>query len=256
MKKLFGFAALLLASSLALGATVPRLFPEGVKLETIQAKGANGVKVKNSSGTDILTVSEAGAAVVGRSDHTGFHRFYAGNYGITVSGKDTPYNIAFGRSNSAVGWGVLGADSTSAFRLYAGGTGASPSAGTELGNVTQAGAWTWGPTTGGTTHGWYGGIRTLSSEMTLSDGVNMANKTGATVNNAVGNINCLTGGVYGQIIYIRMGGSGSATFKFNSTCAGQQKIFPPGGLDLLIDAYHSAILLFDGTNWVVLSHTK
>jgi hypothetical protein len=119
---------------------------------------------------------------------------------------------------------------------------------------TVAGAWTWGPASGGVTHGFYGGVKTISSETTLTDGMNVANKFGISTNNTTGNIQGFTGGVSGQIIYIRMGGSGSATLIQAGT--GTQKFRLPGGLNLSLTALDGVILLCDGTDWVVLSHTK
>jgi hypothetical protein len=84
-----------------------------------------------------LTMTQAGLTTL--TDTSG-----AGHILRTVSSSAV---FAYGRITSSAGFGYLGADSTDAFKIYAGGTGSNnPAAvGTLLGSATQAGVWTLGP---------------------------------------------------------------------------------------------------------------
>ena len=218
---------LALSASTALGANVPRRFPDGVSAQSLDVQ-RNDIAQKWSFGID-------------SSGPGGTNGFYLYD---STTGK---YNLGVTTSGALVikGGGATNATSTQIWRN---------SADTTLGYVDNSGAFRFGPSAGGVLHGWYGGIAALSVEATLSDGMSVANRFGLAVNAATGSIQGFSGGTPGQLIYVRMGGSGSATLVHNGS--GTQKFLLPGGVNLSLAAYDSAILLFEGSAWVVLSHTK
>lgn len=160
--------SLLLLAPLAMGANVPRLIPEGVKLDTIHAKGSTGVKIKSSSGTDVLAVGDAGAVAIGPASSTQYQRlngYVQGNYGGTSSayfvnstadGADSAASFVAGAGDAGAGRGayigLYGNENTThpgKIRFLAG-LGASGgtsfefvgSGGGVIGSSTDTGVWT------------------------------------------------------------------------------------------------------------------
>jgi hypothetical protein len=89
---------------------------------------------------------------------------------LQVWGTDTSTQIAFGRiSATAQGWGYIGADGNAAFRVWSGGTAATPTrAASNIFEITPAGAVTLGPSAGGVNHTINGGLLLPSSGATAS----------------------------------------------------------------------------------------
>jgi len=126
------------------------------------------------------------------------------------------------------------------------------------GEISAAGAWTLGPSSGGVTHQQYGGWRIdWTNKATLANALNVANKSVVQIPNAdVGDIDYFTGGVAGQVIYVQGSrGASAARFTHNTGATGQLFLLPGSG-SLTLSNYSSAIMVCDGTNWFVLSHTN
>lgn len=135
------------------------------------ASDGTGIKLKSSTNADLLTVSEAGAAVIGPTSSTQYQRlngYIQGNYGGTSSAylvnstadsADSAATFVAGAGDTGAGRGAylglygnehathpgktrffagLGASGGTAFDFVSSGGGA-------IGSATEAGAWTLGP---------------------------------------------------------------------------------------------------------------
>jgi hypothetical protein len=122
--------------------------------------------------------------------------------------------------------------------------------------VTHAGAVTLGPSAGGVTHGYYGGIRTLTSFSTLSNGMSVGNLPGVSLGATTLNVDYFTGGVEGQILIYAGGNASSApTFRHNTGATGQ-KFLLPGGADITLTGFGGALFVYLGGFWIMVSHTN